>query len=275
MSEQLVSEHYEKGGLFDRILRGLEAIGKDTENLSVGDLAAVDEFHIRGRESTVELAERAGLSSGMKVLDVGCGIGGSARFLASEYGARVSGIDLTPEFVNVGRQLNDLIGVGDDIDLQVASALELPFESGAFDLVWTEHVQMNIEDKRGFYGELGRVLKPGGKFVFHDIFAGWGGEVEFPVPWAGDGSISFLVEGGAVRELLLEMGFEVLAWLDKTAESSEWFLAMLRRIDERGMSPLGLHLVLGPDAREKFGKLQRNLGENRIQVVQAVFTKLS
>lgn len=273
MSEQLVSEHYEKGGLFDRILRGLEAIGKDTENLSVGDLAAVDEFHIRGRESTVELAAMAELVSGMRVLDVGCGIGGSARFLASEYGARVSGIDLTPEFVNVGRQLNDLIGVGDEIDLQVASALELPFEDEVFDMVWTEHVQMNIEDKTRFYGELWRVLKPGGKLVFHDIFAGRGGGVEFPVPWAGDESISFLGESEAVREMLLAMGFEVLAWVDKTAESSDWFLAMLKRIDERGMSPLGLHLVLGPDAREKFGNLQRNLGENRIQVVQAVMTR--
>ncbi len=274
MNEHLVSEHYEKGGLFDRILRGLEAIGKDTENLSVGDLAAVDEFHIRGRESTVELAQKAGLVAGQRVLDVGCGIGGSARYLASEWGVQVVGIDLTREFVEVGQKLNQMVGIADQVDLRVASALELPFSDCEFDVVWTEHVQMNIEDKEGFYCELARVLKPGGRLAFHDVFAGDGGAVIFPVPWAGFDTISFLIGGAEVRELIGGLGFDEVVWDDVSAVSEDWFSTTLRRMDEAGPRPLGLHLVMGAGAREKFGNVLRNLAEGRITTIQGVFLKL-
>jgi ubiquinone/menaquinone biosynthesis C-methylase UbiE len=273
MNENLVSEHYESGKLLDLILRGLRDSGKDIENLAVGDLAPVDEFHIRGRESTVELAQKAGLERGLRVLDVGCGIGGSARYLNTEWGVTVSGIDLTDEFVSVGRELNQMVGLSDVIDLHVASALDLPFEDGSFDVVWTEHVQMNIEDKAGFYGELARVLRPGGKMVFHDVFAGKGGSLHFPVPWADNAAISFLIDVDAVFSLIQGLGFESVVWDNVSAESTEWFAATLKRMDEVGPRPLGLHLVMGKGAREKFGNILRNLAEGRIATVQGVFRK--
>ncbi|MFM9873905.1 MAG: SAM-dependent methyltransferase [Fimbriimonadaceae bacterium] len=273
MNEKLVSEHYESGKLLDLILRGLKESGKDIENLEVGDLSPVDEFHIRGRESTVELAEKADLSSGMRVLDVGCGIGGSARYLASEYGVRVSGVDLTREFIEVGQKLNQMVGMSDVVDLQVASALELPFEDGSFEVVWTEHVQMNIEDKPGFYGEMARVLKPGGKLMFHDVFAGEGGAVHFPVPWADGEAISFLIGVAEVKELIVGLGFEDETWDDISPVSAVWFEETLKRMDAVGPRPLGLHLLIGDRSMVKFRNILRNLQEGRISTVQGVLRK--
>ncbi len=274
MKDKLIAQHYESGKLLENILKGLEASGKDVHHLKVGDLAPVDEFHIRGRESTVEVANLAGFSAGERVLDVGCGLGGSARYLASEWGVVVSGIDLTTEFVEVGQQLNELVGMGDSVELQVASALELPFEDEVFDVVWTEHVQMNIEDKSRFYSELARVLRPGGRLVFHDIFMGEGGAVVFPVPWANDDSISFLIGVDEVRSLIETIGFECLARKDQSDESNKWFLRMLKNLDESGPRPFGLHLLLGEGARQKFGNIQLNLAEGRICAVQGVFKKI-
>ena len=118
------------------------------------------------------LAEAAAITSTDEVLDVGCGIGGPARFLATKFGCKVTGIDLTPEFIDVARDLNARVGLGDTIDLRVADALDLPFPDASFDVVWTQHVSMNIADKPGLYAELGRVLRPGGRLAFFDVVAG-------------------------------------------------------------------------------------------------------
>ena len=145
-----VDGHYGVGGILDSRLGTLTAMGKDVDDLKPSDLAPVDEFHIRGREATLELADRADIRPGMKVLDVGCGLGGSVRFLAAERDCHATGIDLTEEYIDVSISLAKLVGLEGKVDFHCGSALELPFDDGAFDLVWTEHVQMNIEDKSGF-----------------------------------------------------------------------------------------------------------------------------
>jgi SAM-dependent methyltransferase len=76
----------------------------------------------------------------------------------------------------------------------------MPFDDGTFDAVWTEHVQMNIADKHAFYREIGRVTRSKGMLLFHDIFAGKGGPLHYPVPWAEESSISFLVAPGSGEE---------------------------------------------------------------------------
>lgn len=268
-----VEKHYARGGLLDAILAGLRESGKDTARLAPADLAPVDEFHIRGREATKELAERADLSPGLRVLDVGSGLGGSARYLAAERGCKVDGIDLTQVYVDTARSLAELVGLGGSVRFRQASALALPFDDGAFDLVWTEHVQMNIADKRRFYGEIARVLAPGGRLAFHDIFQGGGGEPHFPVPWAGDASLSTLETAPAVRRILKDLGFRILDWADKTAYSRDWYAATLEKLEESWPPPLGTHLLMGADARAKLGNTVRNLQEGRIAVVQAVARK--
>ncbi len=157
-----IEYHYKRENLLKAILDALRETGKDPSRLEPADLAPVDTFHIRGREATVELARRTSLKPGDRVLDVGSGLGGSARYLASQYQCLVTGVDITRAYVDTANALAELTGLENKVNFQHASALDLPFEDNAFDAVWTEHVQMNIADKRTFYREIARVTRPGG-----------------------------------------------------------------------------------------------------------------
>ncbi len=268
-----VKNHYARGEIVDSILRALRESGKDIARLTPADLAPIDAFHIRGRAATVELAKLASLEPGLRVLDVGCGLGGSARYLAAEYRCRVTGIDLTGEYVEAASALAELVGLKDSVEFRQASALELPFDDGSFDLVWTEHVQMNIADKRAFYSEIARVLAPRGRLVFHDIFQGEGGALHFLVPWAEDAAISFLATPGEARALLEALGFRVLHWQDKSAESLAWFEAAMEKSRQSGPSPLGLQLLMGRTTKAKMENNVRNLREARFVVFKGIAGK--
>lgn len=268
-----MEKQYGRGGILDVIFQALSASGRNIDRLKVCDLAPVDEFHIRGREATLELADLAGITPGLRVLDVGSGIGGSARFLAAERGCRATGLDLTEEYVQAAAVLTERVGLSDRAGFIHGSALSLPFEDASFDLVWTEHAQMNIADKGRFYGEIARVLRPGGRLAFHDIFKGRGGEIYHPVPWANEPSGSFLVPAEEAREVMEEAGLEIVAWGDKSRQSLEWFATVLKKVKESGPSPLGLHLLMGDSARAKTHNQIRNLEEGRIAVIQGVAEK--
>jgi len=270
-----VAEHYNVDDLGGTILRALAASGKDPESLTVDDLAPVDEFHIRGRSATEELAQWAALEPAHEVLDVGCGLGGTARYLASTVGCNVVGVDLTGEYCRVAEMLSARVGLAKRTRFQQANALTLPFPEGRFDVVWTEHVQMNIADKTTFYRELCRVLKPGGRLAFHDIFSAGEHELYFPVPWAAEASISHLVEVADLERELADVGLKPVVWEDKSDASAAFFRTVVSRIQSSGWMPLGLHLVMGDRAAEKFGNMLRNLEDGRIQVVQAVMAHAS
>lgn len=270
MHDDAVESHYTRGTLLAEILAGLAAAGKDLHALAPDDLAPVDEFHIRGRESTVELAGRMALSASQSVLDVGCGIGGSARFLASKYGSTVVGVDLTAEYIDAGNALSARVGLADRVTLRQASALDLPFPDQSFDVVWTEHVQMNVADKRAFYTSLARVLRPGGRLLFHDVFQGPGGPPHFPVPWADEPTISHLATPDEAAAIVRGVGLTVIAWEDRSAVSRAWFDAMAERMAAVGSAPLGLHVVMGDSFPAKFANMRRNVTEGRLVVVQAV-----
>jgi MPBQ/MSBQ methyltransferase len=267
-----IESHYGRGEVLSSILNALRAAGKDPARLTPADLAAVDEFHIRGREATIELAARAALKPGQRVLDVGSGLGGSARYLAAEHGCRTIGIDLTQEYVDTANALATMVGLDTLVEYRRASALDIPEAAGSFDAVWTEHVQMNISDKRRFYGEIARVLTAGGRLIFHDIFRGHG-ELHYPVPWADMSSISFLATPDEVREILPNVGLRLVDWEDTTARSLEWFTMAVQRIKASGPPPLGIHLLMGETALAKLDNMERNLRESRIVVAQAVAEK--
>ncbi|HEX8976683.1 MAG TPA: methyltransferase domain-containing protein [Solirubrobacteraceae bacterium] len=265
-----VEAHYALGDLAQRILDALRRAGLNPDQLSPDDLAPVDEFHVRGREATEELAELAGLVGGQRVLDVGCGLGGTARHLADRYGVEVTGVDLTAEYCRLGNMLSERTRLRDRVELVTADALELPFADGGFDVVWSEHAAMNIEDKPRLYSEMRRVLRPGGRLAIYDILQGPGGEVHFPVPWARRPQISFLVSPAELRELLERCSFNVLAWQDTTAPAVSWFRARARALQADRTPALGFHLLLGSDAKEIFANQSRNLEEDRINLVQIV-----
>jgi ubiquinone/menaquinone biosynthesis C-methylase UbiE len=272
-TDALVNEHYGFGGIMEKIEAGLRSAGKDLSSLTVDDLAPIDAFHTRGRESTVEVAELANLKSSDRVLDVGCGLGGTARFLANQYKCSVSGIDLTEEYVSVGKRLTDLVGLSDRVELRHGSALEIPFDNESFDVVWTEHVQMNIADKGKFYSEMARVLRPGGRLLFHDIFRGLGDSPIYPAPWAEDESISTLATEAEVRSILEQLGLQIVEWATKVDESIEFFRAVYSRIQADGPPPIGIHLLMGDNAGIKLQNYVRNLRENRTAVALGLAAK--
>ncbi|MEE8435603.1 MAG: class I SAM-dependent methyltransferase [bacterium] len=271
--EKSVEEHYTRGNLKEAILEGLKAGGINLEALKREDLAPMDAFHIRGLEATRELTELAGLAPGMRVLDVGSGLGGSARFMAAEYGSHVTGVDLTEEFCTVATMLSEMLGLEDRSEFLHCSALDLPFEDGRFDRVWTEHVQMNISDKHRMYSEIFRVLKPGGKFMFHDVLAGKGGAALYPAPWAQDPSNSTLIAPEDLQELLQSLGLKVVHWEDCTQKSTDWFRKRVENIKKHGPPILGSHIIHGSQAKIRFENQVRNLAENRVTVVQAALEK--
>lgn len=270
------AEHYTTGGLGARILAALEAAGKSPDasgGLGVDDLEGVDAFHIRGRAATAELAGWAEPGADQEVLDAGCGIGGTSRWLADRFGCRVVGVDLTEECCEVAEDLTRRVGLADRVSFRRGSVLELPFEDGRFDLVWTEHVQMNVPDKARFYGELARVLRPGGQLAYHDLFAGEGGPPHFPVPWAGDPSISHLATLDELDAALEAAGLESVRREDRTAESIAFFRGVFERLAREGRPPLGLHVVMGESGPEKLGNVLRGLEEGRVRVEQALLRK--
>lgn len=273
MTSHDVEAHYTVIDLEQAISSALQALGKDMTALSPDDLAPVDEFHIRGRESTAELASLVAPAPGTEILDVGSGLGGTARHLADRHGCRVVGVDLTEAYCALARRLSAWVGLSERTEFRCGDALRLPFGDGAFDLAWTEHAQMNIADKAAFYGEIHRVLRPAGRLAFHDIFAGDAGDVHFPVPWASRPALNALAPLDEVRRLLASTGFTEVRWEDRTARALAWFRAALERIRTQGPPPLGIHLLMGGDSREKLANMVRNLEEGRIVVAMAVLQR--
>ncbi len=266
-------KHYSVGGIMTAILEALKTKGKDLGALTPGDLSPVDAFHTRGNASTVELAGLIRPRKGMEILDVGCGIGGSARHLAVKHGCVVAGLDLSPEYIEVARELTELVGLSETVSFKQGSALDLPFGDASFDGVWTEHVQMNIDDKERFYAELNRVLRPGGRMVFHEVFLGEGGEPLYPVPWAEDAGISSMVDGPQARTLMEKQGFGITDWMVMDEPSRKGFAAAHKRIREKGAPPLGLHLLMGESAADKIKNMGQNLREKRITIIQGAAVK--
>lgn len=271
-TDRRVAEHYAHGDLAAAIRRALENAGKDLERLSVEDLAPVDEFHVRGREATLELGLALGLAPGMHVLDVGSGIGGPSRHLASTFGARVTGLDLSEEYCDVATTLAQWVGLADRVDYRQGNATAMPFDEAAFDAAVTQHVAMNIEDKAALYGEVARVLRPGAAFGIYDVLAGPGGDVRYPTPWAGDASTSFLATPEDLEGLLQDVGFVVASRRDTSAEGRAFFEAVFARIAERGPPPLGLH-VLMPEFRPRAETLLRNIQEERVVLAEVICRK--
>ncbi|MDI7862219.1 methyltransferase domain-containing protein [Rhizobiaceae bacterium n13] len=257
--EERVSSHYTHGALEQKILDALEASGKDCDRLQPGDLSAVDEFHLGRHAATVELVHDLRPERDTHFLDIGAGIGGPARYLAEECGCRVTGIDLTEEFVSVATSLTRRCGLSNRVSFHHASALSMPFPNAGFDGAMLMHVGMNIEDKAGLFAEVRRVLKPGARFGIYDIMRVSDAELIYPMPWAATPETSFVETPDTYRRLLANAGFKAEQEHDRSAMALSLGQEMLAKMAENEAQQLGLHLIMGPATPERFGNVMRAL----------------
>jgi SAM-dependent methyltransferase len=262
-----VQQQYAAGDVWARIESAIRAEGKDPAHLSLDDLAQLEEFHIGGRQASVELAEMAGFAPGTQVLDVGAGLGGPARLLASRFGCLVTAIDLTEEYCRAAEMLNQSTGLADRVTVRQANALDLPFGDGEFDGAWTQHASMNIEDKGRLYAEIRRVLGLGGIFALHDVHAGPAQPIVFPVPWADSSAVSFLATPEQTRAAVSAAGFEAIEWRDRTQEAIDFFKAWAGASQRPG---LGVHIYV-PDLAQKSRNQVDNFENDRLRVSMASF----
>ncbi len=269
-SPQIVADHYRRRALGDVILSALQAAGKDLDHLTPDDLAPIDEFHNGQRNATTRLARLAAVGASDRVLDVGCGIGGPARYLASAFGCEVIGLDLTPEFIELARMLTVRTGLTQRVSFRQGDALDLPFADASFDLVWSQNAAMNVADRARLYGEMRRVLTPGGRVAIQEIGAGPGGEPFYPTPWARDKSMSFLFTPQETHATMERAGLRVVAWHEATQEALEQALNRAEALDGGSLPPLGLHLLMGPEFPLISRNMVRNLQEQRLTLLNAV-----
>jgi SAM-dependent methyltransferase len=241
----------------------------DDEVLTPAKLAPLDQFHTRGLAATADLAARAGVTADMRILDIGSGLGGPARFLAATFGATVTGVDVTPSYVAAARMLTDRSRLAESVTFRTADALALPFEDETFDLVWMQHVAMNVGDRARLYAEVRRVLRAGGRFVTYDVVRG-SGPVDYPVPWSREARTSYLLTESETRSALDDAGFGALVWSIDTALANAWF-------DETAVvaptGPINLGLAVGPDFRVAVGNLRKNLKSGAIEILSAVLER--
>ncbi len=270
-TEQRVAQHYTHGALERSILDALAASGKDLDRLAPADLAPVDEFHIGGRQATVDLASQMEIEPGLHVLDIGCGLGGASRYFAHERGCLVTGIDLTEEYVRVAEALARRVGLEGRVSYRQGSALALPFAAGAFDRAAMLHVGMNIEDKATLFAEVRRVLKPGGVFAVYDVMRENDGALSYPVPWASSPATSFVESAAAYRRLLEAAGFDIRGERSRRAFAIEFFHQMRARVAQAGAPPpLGLHILMGAASQQKVANMIDNLERGLIAPTELV-----
>lgn len=266
-----VEGHYTHGHLIRAIAEGLTALGRTPPALTVDDLGPVDEFHIGGRQATEALMKQLNLTNDLHVLDVGSGLGGAARFVGSRYGCRVTGIDLTTEYVETARTLTEWTGLGERLRFHQGSALQTPFVDTEFDRAYMLHVGMNVPDKQALFAEVARVLKTGGTFAIYDVMQTGDGTVTYPVPWAATPAISAVASPAAYKTALRASKFEILVEHNRRDFAIEFFRALrVRMAQAGGPPPLGLHLVMGPDAATKIGNMIANIEAGSIAPVELI-----
>ncbi|MCG8551054.1 MAG: class I SAM-dependent methyltransferase [Desulfobacterales bacterium] len=267
--------HYTCPALGSKIRQGLERAGKNPEQITLRDLAPVDQLHTGAAPATIELVEQAGLEKGMAILDAGCGIGGTSRLLAQNFGLVVHGIDLSKDFIETAQMLNRWCGLEADgtINLKKGSLLALPYPDSFFDAVICQHVLLNIQDKPKAFAEFSRVLAPRGKLILHEIVDGPGPDPLYPVPWAGNASASMLCSRKNLGEYAQKSGFELVFSKDNTTNAARWWEKVNAVKKAKGTGPLNPGLVFGDNA-ESFGpNMEHNFKEKAVLCMEEIWIK--
>jgi ubiquinone/menaquinone biosynthesis C-methylase UbiE len=269
-----VSKHYSRGNLLERLNMALVEDGIDPDLAQIETLAPYDQFHGRGLEATEEIADLLDIAAIDRILDIGSGIGGPARYMANRFGCQVTGIDLTADFCDVARHLTQLLGLHDRVKFELGNALAMPFADGSFDGAYSMNVSMNIADKAGLYREIHRVLEPGAWLLLSEIAKGTGEDPDYPTPWANSARTSFLSTPEETLRGLDDAGFEVVE-SRSTLEQALAFGARSRAMVGRGEKPphRAIHLIHGEIAAQATANIARGLSEARIVPIEILSRK--
>jgi ubiquinone/menaquinone biosynthesis C-methylase UbiE len=268
-----VREHYASEGVVARVLAALRNVNGPEVPISPDTLAPIDHFHGKGAIATEELAAMLQPEASDHILDIGGGIGGPARWIASKYGCRITGVDLTPGFCEAARELNNLTGLAGRVNILHGSALAIPVPDASFDRAYSQAVLMNISDKLAFLREAFRVLRPGGLLALSFVGSGPAGEPYYPLPWAATAATSFLATLNEVRSDLLGAGFEIVTLCDTSTGVAAAPSPVLRKLETEGLPPLGEHVVTGEGAKTWRINAMRSLRDHRTSMIEALARK--
>ena len=273
-NDKAVSEHYTHGDLLNAIQVSIAKLGKTVDSVTNRDLAPVDEFHIGGRKATESLLGRLNFSGQDYILDVGCGLGGASRFVADKYNTQVTGIDLTQEYIEVGKVLCTWVGLDKMVTLQHGSALSMPFQDEIYDGGFMMHVGMNIENKARLFTEIYRVLRPGSSFGVYDVMRIGDGELNYPVPWATVSGTSNLATPDQYKQAMSDAGFEVSTENNRRDFALGVFKELGAKANANGSPPpLGLHTLMGKSTPVKFRNMIENIVAAHIAPVEIIVKK--
>jgi len=259
-----IPSQYATGTSKTDIERALVAAGKDLDRIEVADLAMLEDYHTSGRLATAQLADLVGPTAESRVLDAGTGIGGTARYVADRFGCAVTAVDLVDDYCETARWLNRLVGLDDRIVVRQADVTALPFADSSYDVMFSQHVQMNVPRKDSLYQEARRVLTTGGQLAIWDITAGEG-ELDYPLPWADVPEHTHLVTPPALRAAIESAGFTIEHWADLTEQTA----ATMQMVQSLPANPLGLHAFV-PNFRARVEHLTEALSDGRLHAVRAV-----
>ena len=272
MTERQVAEHYTPDLLQEKLAEALRAAGKNAESPTEYDLEPFDNLHLGGRESIEALSAFMELRPGIRLLDVGSGLGGPARFFAGR-GCQVVGIDLSDKFVRVATNLTSMVGLSDKASFRHGSALAMPFSAGAFDGAYMVHVGMNIPDKLGVFREVARVLKPGSRFAIFDILRSSEGELSFPLPWAVTDETSFVESEDAYRGALEANGFHIAHRRSRRQFALELMERMRAQAAAGNPPQIGLHIMSGEQAPVMLKNVNQAIAVGKLEPMELVAVK--
>ena len=273
-SANAIADHWGRGDVYGLIVSALNKLSMPLEGLTVADLAPVDHFHARGLAATVELADQLPIKAGQHIVDIGCGLGGPARYIAKRFQCTVSGVDITRPFVEAANKLTTLVRMEGQVKIEHGDGQRLPYSNATFDGGYTQHVTMNVADRARFFAEAYRVLKPGSFFALTEHGLGANGDPHYPLPWSSDGSGAYLVTPSRTRAFLERAGFEDIVVEDTGAAYVAGYKVMIEKAEKGALPPLGIHILLGETAFDKIRNAARNIEEGRTHPIQLICRKL-